>query len=404
MSAYFYHLSFELYRAGEGPLDDAEPAPPHHPLSPPQPLELFANPVPRPYRLAEITGARSEEEPDVSIPTLSDKQSLANSSLSTKLSGRRPDDEPLSASDEQSEHHERPSTHATRDWRFDRISIESIDMLPAASPARHSSTRHAKSSSKNNGAMEAGTDGFAAKGKFVPLGSENTDLGWGIVHLYRDGEESPGLYDDGTESYSKSVAKRGTGRRLDVSRREEVMKEDCTTLCILAVPSYLTPSDFLGFVGEKTTSEVSHFRMVRTERINRYMVLMKFRDSRRARAWRKEWNGKPFNSMEVRTFKFPCLMSPTLIHEWIARILSRCLYQVDTVSNPERWRGLLHVSEHHERPSHAAAAAGSGKIGCPEHFCRLNDAVQVSTLQFLNETGGSTHAVVDRAADVSSLS
>ena len=70
-------------------------------------------------------------------------------------------------------------------------------------------------------------------------------------------------------------------------------------MCIPAVPSYLTPSDFLGFVGEKTREEVSHFRMVMTGRMNRYLVLMKFRDGNTARRWRKEWDGKVFNSMEV---------------------------------------------------------------------------------------------------------
>jgi BRCA1-associated protein len=62
----------------------------------------------------------------------------------------------------------------------------------------------------------------------------------------------------------------------------------------------MTPSDFLGFMGEQTREEVSHFRLIRTSRANKYMVLMKFREAERARAWRKEWDGKAFNSMEVR--------------------------------------------------------------------------------------------------------
>jgi hypothetical protein len=33
--------------------------------------------------------------------------------------------------------------------------------------------------------------------------------------------------------------------------------------------------------------------------MNRYLVLMKFRDGEVARRWRKEWDGKVFNSMEV---------------------------------------------------------------------------------------------------------
>lgn len=124
--------------------------------------------------------------------------------------------------------------------------------------------------------------GLATKGKFIPSDLKDTEVGWGVVHLYRDGQETPGLYDE-------------------VDRGDKTFnEEDCTTLCILAVPSYMTPSDFLGFMGEQTREYVSHFRLIRTSRANKYMVLMKFREAKRAREWRKEWDGKPFNSMEVR--------------------------------------------------------------------------------------------------------
>jgi BRCA1-associated protein len=123
--------------------------------------------------------------------------------------------------------------------------------------------------------------GLATKGKFIPSDLKDTEVGWGVVHLYRDGQETPGLYDE------------VEGANQDFN------EEDCTTLCILAVPSYMTPSDLLGFVGERTREAVSHFRLIKTSRANKYMVLMKFRDAKQAREWRKEWNGKAFNSMEV---------------------------------------------------------------------------------------------------------
>ncbi|KAG7286170.1 hypothetical protein NEMBOFW57_008475 [Staphylotrichum longicolle] len=63
--------------------------------------------------------------------------------------------------------------------------------------------------------------------------------------------------------------------------------------------SYMSPSDFLGFIGEKWRGYVSHYRMVMTSRMNRYMVLMKFWDYRRAREWKKEFDGKPFDSVET---------------------------------------------------------------------------------------------------------
>ncbi|KAE8310375.1 hypothetical protein BDV41DRAFT_545377 [Aspergillus transmontanensis] len=63
----------------------------------------------------------------------------------------------------------------------------------------------------------------------------------------------------------------------------------------------MSPSDFLGFVGEASMDDVSHFRMIRTARANRYMVLLKFRSGKKAKEWQKEWNGKVFNSMEPET-------------------------------------------------------------------------------------------------------
>jgi BRCA1-associated protein len=141
-------------------------------------------------------------------------------------------------------------------------------------------------------------NGLATKARFESSDAHNEELGWGIVRLYRDSDETPGLYDD--IAPSKGAKGHKTSRRSDGQTESTSFKdEECTTLCILAVPSYLTPSDFLGFVGEKTREDVSHFRMIRTERINRYMVLMKFRNGKRARQWQKEWDGKAFNDMEV---------------------------------------------------------------------------------------------------------
>ena len=70
-------------------------------------------------------------------------------------------------------------------------------------------------------------------------------------------------------------------------------------LAILAVPSYMTANDFMGFVGEQQRDQVSHFRMIRTEAANRYMVLLKFRTNEAARDFHQDFNGKAFNSMEV---------------------------------------------------------------------------------------------------------
>ncbi|GAB1192321.1 hypothetical protein APSETT444_001512 [Aspergillus pseudonomiae] len=159
-----------------------------------------------------------------------------------------------------------------------------------------------------------GTDilgGLRTRGKYIPLDQQISDSVWGIVHLYRDAQETPYLVEEDYPSYLKgSAAARqpydelggGSNARQDVHVEEQSSlsypDDDCTTLCILAVPSYMSPSDFLGFVGEASMDDVSHFRMIRTARANRYMVLLKFRSGKKAKEWQKEWNGKVFNSME----------------------------------------------------------------------------------------------------------
>ncbi|KAJ6105428.1 BRCA1-associated 2 [Penicillium capsulatum] len=213
------------------------------------------------------------------------------------------------------------------DPRFGAISIECIDMN--RTPKRGTTS----ASEENVVAAGIGTDilgGLRTKGRYIPLDQKVNDSTWGIVHLYRDAHETPYLTSNEddypidlkgsaaaaprnpTEQETQSSA--GTSQKpssgstdsgtypgsVSVSSARGT-ENDCTTLCILAVPSYLSPSDFLGFVGERTLDDVSHFRMIRTPRANRYMVLMKFRSGRRAMEWQKEWNGKVFNSMEPET-------------------------------------------------------------------------------------------------------
>ena len=69
----------------------------------------------------------------------------------------------------------------------------------------------------------------------------------------------------------------------------------------------MMPSDLLGFVGDQTREDVTHFRLIRTGRANKYMVLMKFRSPKKAKEWQKLWNGKLFSAMEVRFVLPSCI-------------------------------------------------------------------------------------------------
>ncbi|KAG9187449.1 BRCA1-associated protein [Alternaria panax] len=282
MPAYFFHLTLELYPS-RSPPDTTFTPPPHFDIfnsnlpavpahrraswgSQPPPSRAY-NSFPRP--IASTSEA-------VQATASRDRQSAARRfSQRTRLSFSDHHDSPVPVvKPPKRPGHRRTQSFAHRDWRFDTISILSIDMSPSAQVDRPRASHLKHPSHAPN------TGGLATKGKFIPSDLKNTEVGWGVVHLYRDGQETPGLYDevDGASN--------------------EFNQEDCTTLCILAVPSYMTPSDFLGFVGEQTREHVSHFRLIRTSRANKYMVLMKFREAKKARAWRKDWDGKAFNSME----------------------------------------------------------------------------------------------------------
>lgn len=139
------------------------------------------------------------------------------------------------------------------------------------------------------GAAAKGPGGSHTRAVYVPSETKATDVGWGVVHLYKDSQEAPDL----TTSTKKSLAVKGEDGVFDI--------EKCSTLCILAVPSWMMPSDLLGFVGDQTREDVSHFRLIRTGRANKYMVLMKFRSPKKARDWQSAWNGRLFSAMEVCT-------------------------------------------------------------------------------------------------------
>jgi BRCA1-associated protein len=214
---------------------------------------------------------------------------------------------------------------AVRDWRFGPVRVESLNMgalrdrassvsiMAGSSQVMSSGAREAIPRAK--GGINAGPRSHTTKARFEPLDAgvtdgtrlKNTELGWGIVHLYRDGEETPGLGTASGISQSPApVHKDGMGTEQSAAKAELESEGqlDTTILCIPAVPSYMTPSDFLGWVGEKTREEVSHFRMVMTGRMNRYLVLMKFRDAEVARKWRQEWDGRVFGGLEVCSYLF----------------------------------------------------------------------------------------------------
>ena len=113
-------------------------------------------------------------------------------------------------------------------------------------------------------------------------------VSFGIVHLYRDNQEA-------------TAASPSTDQPAPASAQPvENLLSDAdfgSTLAVLAVPSFMTASDFLSFV-EPAAEAICHLRMIRDIQPNRCMVLIQFRDSSDAEDFHKLYHGQPFNAMD----------------------------------------------------------------------------------------------------------
>ncbi|ETS74315.1 hypothetical protein PFICI_14181 [Pestalotiopsis fici W106-1] len=321
MPAYFYHLKFELYPTPVPEKRTAHPTKTSGSASssgvwadttwlPPQGSDIFGELPAHPltttysdeYRVRHTVGNIDERT----------KPGVIDCGITTRPVTSE-DEEVIGAPSER-QHRQRTLSYpppnadagikpeiATKDWRFGRVRIESLD-VGTPREGNYDTMPDDGPSSSNTAAVAVGPSissaGKATKARFVPFKTKNTEVGWGIVHLYRDGEESPELENARSTEEARSS-------------QEQTTDVDCTTLCIPAVPSYLTASDFLGFIGDKWRDDISHYRMVMTGRMNRYLVLLKFRDSKRARQFRHAFDGKVFNHIEPETCNVACIKSVT---------------------------------------------------------------------------------------------
>lgn len=326
MPSYYFHLAFELYRQS---LDTTNQNPPcttslatnspstiqdvattdlyqsagiveesyHHPCN----LDIFDAVLPahRASSWASRIAPKREYKRGVEDLSRSRESSRVGRSL---RAARKPDigEDALTAGQEEEDSQtetedcgERTLDSKCCDWRLGKISVESIDIEQVRSAGDDMEAQEQKKNHDLNGTGASGD--VALRGKYIPSNPRTTEFGWGVVHLYRDAQESPEL-GGGIASYSTGASSKNA---VEVSEDVAFVDKECTTLCILAVPSYMTPSDLLGWLGDETREVVSHFRLVRTGRSNKFMVLIKFRDAKITKNWQNEWNGKLFNSMEV---------------------------------------------------------------------------------------------------------
>ncbi|CAI2180621.1 16156_t:CDS:2 [Funneliformis geosporum] len=209
----------------------------------------------------------------------------------------------------------------THDFRFGNIEIEWFDNIEEnmneesndnAVNNNHNGNKHETESSSENilsssikktkSSSEKTT--ISPAGEFIPLNSGKTNLSYGILHLYRDPKEIPPKEDHAndnlnTHNVNLKSSEHKESNSVESEKRDDLpsLGNNATILAVLAVPSYMTASDFLSFVAP-VRKYVSHFRFIRDSAPNKFIVLMKFRHARAAKDFYKQFNARPFSSME----------------------------------------------------------------------------------------------------------
>ncbi|ESK97762.1 brca1-associated protein [Moniliophthora roreri MCA 2997] len=171
-----------------------------------------------------------------------------------------------------------------------------------------------------------------AVASFIPKDLEGSGTGAlnlpdGVVHVYR---ESSRALNEETASPDNST-------------------RDGTILGVLAVPSWMTPSDFLTFAAPAAEG-ISHLRIIKDSVPNRSMALIKFPKSEDAAEFAEAYNGKPFNSME-----------PEICH--VVHVLSVKIDSEDAIASQFALGSLQGNSSFYELPT------------CPVCLERMDSAV-----------------------------
>ncbi|KAI5969733.1 hypothetical protein CANMA_001195 [Candida margitis] len=149
-----------------------------------------------------------------------------------------------------------PSTNLSSDYRYSDISITDIDIKPS-------------------------TDSKMIPEAIEPIKAQS--IGEGVIRLYREFEDDD--LSDGVLGKRKITTNPG----------------DNTMVAILAIPTYFTATDLLGYIGESFICSISHIRILKSDKQNRFLVLIKFRDIVKAAEFQFQFDGKSFNSMEPET-------------------------------------------------------------------------------------------------------
>ncbi|KDR80572.1 hypothetical protein GALMADRAFT_240888 [Galerina marginata CBS 339.88] len=258
----------------------------------------------------------------------------------------------------------------TKDYRFGPITIDWIDF------DHMGSILHSKDKDRAKGPAEA---------TFVPhtrSKSGTTNLPEGTVHVFRDGSSKPT-----PEELEAKVAQMSLTEGMADDDSDGIM------LGVLAVPSWMTPSDFLEFVAPAVDG-IGHLRIIRDFAPNRSMVVIKFLNPADAAEFAEAYNGKPFNSMEPEICNVVHVLSVVIdVEDTVSQAISRvgiaqgnmyelptcpvCLERMDSAVT-----GLITVPCSHT--FHCACLSKWGDSRCP--VCRYSQNLLSSHPSTSNST------------------
>lgn len=143
--------------------------------------------------------------------------------------------------------------------------------------------------------------------------SGSSNLPDGVVHIFREK-----LHNNKTDE-SSTQASASTSNSVSPSHLDSTyinpgpsnfsFGKDATAVAVLAVPERMAPADFLAFVAP-TAENMKHLRFIRDAHPSRTMAVIQFRTAESATEFLEEFNGVPYNALEVCThlcFWFICL-------------------------------------------------------------------------------------------------
>ncbi|PPQ90742.1 hypothetical protein CVT25_010131 [Psilocybe cyanescens] len=246
----------------------------------------------------------------------------------------------------------------TKDYRFGPIAIDWVDFDHMGSMMLS-----AKDKIRSKGPAEA---------TFVPhtrSKSGTTNLPEGTVHIFRDGSTKPT-----PEELEAKVS--------EMALTDPAEESEGIMLGVLAVPPWMTPSDFLEFVAPAVDG-IAHLRIIRDFAPNRSMVVIKFTNPADAAEFAEAYNGKPFNSMQPEICHIVHVLSVTIdVEDNVSQTISRieaaqgnmyelptcpvCLERMDSAVT-----GLITVPCSHT--FHCACLSKWGDSRCP--VCRYSQTL-----------------------------